>query len=188
MNRQVFFSFVFLLMIGAATSVRGGAIEFTPIASQAEWDSVLAVSKSTGRPVFLDISTTWCGFCRKLHRNVYTDTTLSSFFNTRFINISLDGDHSFGKVIGSTYGVRGYPSLLFLNHEGGLLHRVNGYVEVNVLLSHGRRVAHHYSRETGMVPGGGIDHGGGSSENFLQNTTHLVAIIRYAPHQYNNGR
>ncbi len=115
------------------------SITFTTISSQEQWDSVMTVSKETGKPVFVDVYAVWCGFCKRLHRFVYTDSAVAAYFNDHFINITLDGEQSFGRHIVSVYGIRGYPTLLFLNDRGGLLQRVNGYVEPAVLLSHGRR-------------------------------------------------
>ena len=114
-------------------------LEFIPITTQEQWDSVLEVSKATGKPVFLGAHASWCGYCKKLFRVVYADTVLAGYFNTNYINISIDVDQEFGKFIAGRYGVRAYPTLLFLNSNGEMLNRINGYVEPAVMLSYGRR-------------------------------------------------
>jgi len=140
MNRIAFTVLFFTVMILHGGVVNGTTpIGITAITTQAQLDSVMQVSKATGKPVYLDVSTTWCGYCRRLHRQVYTDSAVAAYFNAHFINITIDGDQPLGKEMARIYGVRGFPTLLFLNSEGGVLHRVNGYVEPAVFLSHGRR-------------------------------------------------
>jgi thioredoxin 1 len=142
MNRNVLTVLFFATLLLQGGTVFGSApIAITAITTQAQLDSVMQVSKATGKTVYLDVSTTWCGYCRRLHRQVYTDSAVAAYFNTHFINITIDGDQPLGKEIARIYGVRGFPTLLFLNGDGGVVHRVNGYVEPAVFLSHGRRAS-----------------------------------------------
>ena len=119
--------------------VRAQGVDFLHITTQAQWDSVMEVSKQQMVPVFLVGHTTWCGYCKKFFSVVAADSTVGAYFNTNYLNIAVNAEQEFGRTIASRYGIRGYPTLLFLDAAGTQINRVNGYVDPAVLLSYGRR-------------------------------------------------
>lgn len=91
------------------------------------WKEVLAQAKKENKPVFLDISASWCGYCKKMKANVFTDTQVSNYFNSNFINVAVDGEKGEGVELASKYGVRGYPTFVFINPDGSLAKQTSGY-------------------------------------------------------------
>jgi thioredoxin-related protein len=135
-------------MMMFTSGVQGEGIQFFHVTTQAQWDSLMEVSKGSGKPVFVVGHTTWCGYCKRFFSVVSGDSSVAAYYNAYYVNIAIDTDQDFGKVIASKYGVRGYPTLLFLDAKGVQLNRVNGYVDPAVLLSYGRRSLRKFTEQS----------------------------------------
>lgn len=94
---------------------------------QGTWSEALAESKKTEKIIFVDAYTTWCGPCKWMAKNTFPDTTVGKFYNSNFINVKLDmekeGD---GLSFAGKYEVRAYPTLVFVDGNGDLVHRAVG--------------------------------------------------------------
>ncbi len=110
-----------------------GGIQFF----QGTWNEALAKSKQENKPIFLDISASWCGPCKKLKRNTFSDKAVGTYFNEQFINIALDGELGEGKELANQLAIRGYPSLFVLDSNGKTLVATAGYHDPKELLAFG---------------------------------------------------
>lgn len=72
--------------------------------------------------IFMDCYTSWCGPCKFLARYVFTKNIVDDFYNKNFINVSFDMETPEGRIIAAKYGIKAYPTLLFLNSKGELEH------------------------------------------------------------------
>jgi thiol:disulfide interchange protein len=117
---------------GTAEVAEGG-IEFF----QGTWKEALDKSKLENKPIFLDIYASWCGPCKTLKRNTFSDEKVGSFFNEHFINVAVDGEQGDGLVLVSKYNIRGYPSLLMVDSVGQVLHSAMGYHSPKELIKFG---------------------------------------------------
>ncbi len=89
-------------------------------------DMTLAIekAKSEGKPVMADLYTSWCGWCKKLDKDVYEDPEVNTL-SERFVCVKVDcGIHKDASI---KYGVRGYPTIVFFNSDGGVEETVVGY-------------------------------------------------------------
>ncbi len=77
--------------------------------------------------IFVDAYTTWCGPCKMMDRNTFSDPAVGAFFNENFVNLKLDMEKGDGIDFAHKYEVRAFPSFLFLNAEGAVLFRSMGY-------------------------------------------------------------
>lgn len=102
---------------------------------EGSWQQVLKKAKDEHKLIFLDISTSWCGWCRKMKQNVYTDKTLGDYFNKNFVNVELDGEHDDGLRLAQKFGVSGYPSLFIVDGNEQQLFSSEGYHEANDLMT-----------------------------------------------------
>lgn len=94
-------------------------------------------AKAKDQIMFVDAYTTWCGPCKMMDRNTFNDKEVATFYNDNFVNLKLDMEKGNGVSFSSTYEVRGYPSLLFLDADGQLVHRALGYHNTKDFLSLG---------------------------------------------------
>jgi thioredoxin-related protein len=91
------------------------------------WNEALQLAQQQNKPVFLDLSTSWCGYCRRMKANVFTDAGVADYYNSTFINVSFDAEKGEGIQLARKYGVRGYPTFVFLNPDGSLAKQSSGY-------------------------------------------------------------
>jgi thioredoxin-related protein len=105
------------------TTETGSGIKF----HTGTWSEALTLAKNENKPVFVDISTSWCGYCKRMKANVFTDENIGKYYNENFINVSVDAEKGEGILLAEKYGVRSYPTFVFLNPDGSLLEQTAGY-------------------------------------------------------------
>ncbi|MEA5006975.1 MAG: prolyl oligopeptidase family serine peptidase [Rikenellaceae bacterium] len=89
-------------------------------------EEAFQMSGATGKTVFVDCYTQWCGPCKAMSANVFTIDSVADYFNANFINIKLDMETEEGKKYANPYKVEAYPSFLLLNSKGELLFKFIG--------------------------------------------------------------
>ncbi len=102
------------------------------------WDSGLRVAVKTQRPVLVDVYTDWCGWCRRMDRDVYTRDDVRDYLSRRFVTVKLDAEATdeasyqgrmyTSRSLAGRFGVSGYPTTIFLRANGEHLVNVPGYV------------------------------------------------------------
>jgi protein disulfide-isomerase len=94
------------------------------------------VAKAEGKPLYLHFTTTWCGWCRKIEKDIYSaeegKKALSPFAcATLDCTEPKDGEPSadvkFNLDLMKKYGGQGYPFLVMMTPDGVLLHSFAGY-------------------------------------------------------------
>lgn len=95
-----------------------------PAVSWQAFEAGMALARQRGKPVFIDFSTSWCGWCRRLDRDVFTDPAVISV-SRQFVCIKVAADGRRDLV--RRYGVRGYPTAVMLDASGREVHRIVGY-------------------------------------------------------------
>ena len=90
---------------------------------EGNWDAAIELAKAENKLIFLDVFATWCGPCKKMKAKTFTDKDVGEFFNSNFINVSMDGDTKEGSRIADQFKVQGYPSLIFVNGDGKVVNQ-----------------------------------------------------------------
>lgn len=102
-----------------------------------EWgrdlDAALARAKISGRKVFVDFETTWCGPCKTMDEWIYTDAEVAAVLNTGFAGVKLDGDIE--KALVKRFKIAGYPTMIVLDASGAESWRTVGYQSSKELLA-----------------------------------------------------
>ena len=101
------------------------------------WSEVLATAKEQGKYIFVDAYTVWCGPCKWMTANIFPDEEVGNFYNANFVNYKLDMEKGEGVDFAKKYEVRSYPSYLFFNSEGELIHRSAGSKPVGAFIADG---------------------------------------------------
>ena len=104
-----------------------------------DFTTILAKAKTEKKLVFLDAYAAWCGPCKLMEKNVFTDKTVSDFYNQNFINAHFDMEKGEGPSLAAKYGIRSYPTLLFLNGEGEIVGKELGYMQSQQFLELGKK-------------------------------------------------
>jgi thiol-disulfide isomerase/thioredoxin len=96
----------------------------------------LAKAKSENKMVFMDCYTSWCGPCKMLAKNVFPQKEVGDVFNKQFVNFKIDCEKGEGPEIAKKYGVNAYPTMLFLDGEGKVVHKIVGGTSVEGIIEH----------------------------------------------------
>jgi thioredoxin-related protein len=116
--------------------------------SEIEWqayDVGLKKALDQNKHVFIDFTAKWCGYCRKMEREVFTDARIIDILNNDFIPVRVDGDSrneldidgykvTERNLATREYGVRGYPTFWFLKPDGTKLGPLGGYRPTEFML------------------------------------------------------
>lgn len=104
--------------------------------SSLTYSEALKLSEKTGKPIFIDCYTVWCGPCKLLSKNTFTDIAVGNFFNENFINLKIEMEKDAdGPELSRLFKVRAYPTLLFIDGKGELVKQSLGYVTPEQLLA-----------------------------------------------------
>lgn len=91
------------------------------------WTDILAKAKASKKLVFLDAYASWCGPCKQMSKQTFSDSKVSKFYNTNFVNAKIDMEKGEGPDLATRYAVEAYPTLLFVDGDGAVVHRALGY-------------------------------------------------------------
>ncbi|MGZ5272895.1 MAG: thioredoxin family protein [Kaistella sp.] len=96
---------------------------------------ILAKAKSEKKLVFMDAYAVWCGPCKMMEKNIFPLESVREYYNANFINARFDMEKGEGREIAAKYGVRSYPSFLFLNGDGEVVMNSYGYMGEEAFLA-----------------------------------------------------
>ncbi len=107
---------------------------------EANWAKAVEQAKKEKKMIFIDAYTSWCGPCRMLKQNTFTDKTAGDYFNKHFINIALDMEKGDGIAFAQKYQVAAYPTLFIMDAEEKSVTTSEGYINPGQLLEFGKYV------------------------------------------------
>lgn len=123
------------------------------VAQEIKWMSMneaLAAQKKKPKKIFMDAYTVWCGPCKLLDRNTFSNTDVIKYINKNYYPVKFDAEgtevityrgmtfknpefdpnqkgrnstHEFARAMNIT----GYPSLVFFDEKGDLIGPIPGY-------------------------------------------------------------
>lgn len=113
----------FLILLNLVIFAQDG-IKF----EDSDFKTILAKAKKENKLIFLDAYTTWCGPCKLMAKNVFTLKSVGEHYNANFVNAKIDMEKGEGIDIAKKYDVKVFPTYLFIDGDGKLVHRTVGYV------------------------------------------------------------
>jgi len=134
-------TFYFILLIAGfalSTSAMGQNRKIT-FNENDSWQKVVDKAKEARKIIFMDCYTTWCGPCKALDKNVFTNDKIADYFNEHFVNAKYDMEKGEGVMLKDKYDVSAFPTLLFIDPSTQMvIHRVAGAGSVEYLMEQGR--------------------------------------------------
>lgn len=136
--------------------VVGLLFSFTPVEDppKIKWmtfEEAIAAQKKAPKKIIMDAYTVWCGPCKMLDRNTFSNDDVAEYINKNFYPVKFNAE---GKDIvnykentfknpgydpqkkykrnsqhqlATYFGVRAYPTILFIDEEGELIAPIMGY-------------------------------------------------------------
>ncbi|MFT4685287.1 MAG: thiol-disulfide isomerase/thioredoxin [Neolewinella sp.] len=92
------------------------------------FDELLVMAKKENKVIFIDAYTTWCGPCKMMAAKVFPDAKVGEVYNERFINAKFDMEKGEGPGLAQRYSVMAYPTYLFVDGNGDIVHKGIGYI------------------------------------------------------------
>lgn len=114
-----------------------------------KYDIALEKAKKENKPVMVFFTTSWCHFCKKMKKTTFTDDNVYSLMSDSFILAVVDGDsknkvkvtdkegtvsEKTEKQISRAYGVKGYPTTVFLKPDGATIAPISGFLPADQFL------------------------------------------------------
>lgn len=91
------------------------------------WSAAKSEAASSGKLVMIDFYTTWCAPCKMLEKKAFPDARVVKAAS-QLVAIRQDAERE-GKSLAKEYGIRAYPTLLFVDGGGKVKGRIEGYYD-----------------------------------------------------------
>lgn len=96
------------------------------------WAQALEEAGRTGKPIFVDFYATWCGPCKQMARNVFTDPVAGEVLSN-MICLSIDAEKQEQALVNEV-GLRVYPTLFVFDSKGKVAARYEGALDTDGLV------------------------------------------------------
>jgi len=103
-----------------------------------DYDKALEYAAKSKRPILLDFTgSDWCGWCIKLHDEVFVKDAFKAYADKNLVLVELDFPRSKpqsdevkkrNRALAQKYGVRGFPTIVVLDSTGKKVLGRTGYV------------------------------------------------------------
>ncbi len=123
------FLFVIFICLAAFADAQEG-IQFFG----GSWDEAIETAKKEHKLIFMDAYAEWCGPCKRMAKEVFTQKELGDFFNKYFINVKMDMEKGEGPKLAQKFKVSAYPTLFFIDGAGEVVNVQVGGVNAEQLL------------------------------------------------------
>lgn len=145
--------FIGILVIITTLSANAQAVDGASNANTVKWytlEEAQALNAKAPRKIFMDIYTFWCGWCKVLDKNTFSNPKVVEYLNTFFYPVKFNAEgkdpvifnnYTFNYnaeykcndlVIGILRGNLSYPSMVFIDEKLQLLTLLQGYVAPDV--------------------------------------------------------
>lgn len=131
--KKLFFAVIFLM--GITTMAQNREIEFV----EASWKKQLEMANNQSKLIFFDAYTSWCAPCKAMAKNVFTKNEVADLFNNKFINVKYDMEKGEGISLKEQYKVSAYPTYLFIDGNGEVVHKIVGSVTAEEFVNEAKK-------------------------------------------------
>jgi thiol-disulfide isomerase/thioredoxin len=101
------------------------------------YEEARGAATSSGKPLLVDFTAEWCGFCKKLDRETFGNEQVILLLREHFTTARVDVDKE--ADLAKKFGVTGIPVVLFLSPRGAELLRIVGFKPPEEFLKDARK-------------------------------------------------
>jgi thioredoxin-related protein len=111
-------------LILSAVVVYAEGVNFITVTS---WSEALELSKKANKPIFLDAFTDWCGWCKVMDKETFSDPDVATFMNANFVNVKMEMETGEGIDVAMKYRISSFPTFKVFAVDGTPTYTVMGY-------------------------------------------------------------
>jgi len=112
-----------------------------------DWNNGYQLAKQEGKIIILDLYTDWCGWCKKMDKETFTNPEIVSIVSTEFVAVKLNpekpdaiyyykGRKVSGKqllaILSKSQGDIKYPAILFIYPDNDMVYSEEGFQKASV--------------------------------------------------------
>lgn len=103
------------------------------------WDEALKQAALQNKYIFVDAYATWCGPCKMLKAQTFTDDKAAAFYNSNFVNVAIDMEKGRGPELARQWQLRAYPTLIIFDPKGKPVLGSVGFIKADDLVKFGKQ-------------------------------------------------
>lgn len=93
--------------------------------SDLSFEAASKQAAKSNKIVLIDFYTTWCGPCKMLDKNTWTDPTVIQLLEQKTVALRIDAEKE--TALSKHYKIEAYPSILLIKPDGTEIDRIVGY-------------------------------------------------------------
>jgi len=101
-------------------------------------NEIIEQAKIENKIILIDVFTEWCGPCKEMSKNIFTNKQVADFYNKNFICLKIDAEKGNGSFVSRKYNVNCFPTFLFLCPNGDLKNKATGSKTVEEFIEIGK--------------------------------------------------
>lgn len=134
--KKLFLAATMLLLSVTASIAQNRSINFE---QTKVWKEIIEKAKAEKKLIFVDCYTDWCGPCKWLAANIFTQDSVADFFNAKFVNAKFEMEKDAdGIMLKDKFQIKAFPTLVFADPTtGNVVHRLVGAGDARLLIAGG---------------------------------------------------
>ncbi|MCW5923916.1 MAG: DUF255 domain-containing protein [Saprospiraceae bacterium] len=157
MKKLVFVPAVLLMLAGLVAFTFQNSTTYPAVGTLQwhTWEEAVELNKTAPKKIFVDVYTDWCGWCKRMDKSTFSDSTVAAYIAANFYAVKLNAEQKEDiQFNGQTFkfmdggngrgvhtlayslleGKMGYPSFVFLNEKYERIMISPGYKEPKDIL------------------------------------------------------
>jgi thioredoxin 1 len=132
---------VCLFFAGQTTYTRHAAVLYPShiVFIENSFDEALKQAKLQNKYIFVDAYASWCGPCKLLKVTTFNNSKAAAFYNSNFINVSIDMEKGQGPALAAQWQLSSVPTLIIFNPQGKPVLGTVGYIKADDLIRFGKQ-------------------------------------------------
>lgn len=98
------------------------------------FEEILKQAKNEDKLVFIDVYADWCGPCKFMDKETFSQKEVGAYFNKNFVAYKMNAEDVANKEFLEKYKIKGLPTLLILDKDEKILHAHTGAVDAYGLI------------------------------------------------------